>query len=139
MNKLQRRGRLPRYSVEQMEIALRSTHGLVHAAAKALGCSPRTIRRYVRRHPQVKEAAAEASELRLDLAELRLDQAVQAGEPWAICFLLKTKGKKRGFTQRHEVTGADGDPIDLATFDPTVMSTSDLKELVARLRAKLKG
>ena len=27
---------------------------------------------------------------------------MKAGEAWAVCFLLKTRGKKRGYTERQE-------------------------------------
>jgi hypothetical protein len=38
-------------------------------------------------------------------------EAVEAGEIAAIIFRLKTKGKKRGYVERQELTGADNQPI----------------------------
>jgi len=48
----------------------------------------------------------------------------------AICFLLKTKGKHLGFTERTEVTGADGGPIDIA--DAKASLASKLAQLRSR-------
>lgn len=105
-----RRGR---FTPELVASALRSTHGCVHAAAAALECSPRTVHRYVKRHQAVRQALDEARELRLDLAELKLDQAIKAGEPWAVCFLLKTLGKGRGYVERQEHAGSGGGPLEI--------------------------
>ena len=52
-----------------------------------------------------------AREELVDIAEIRLRVAINNGEPWAIALVLKTMGKNRGYTERHEITGADGDSI----------------------------
>ena len=64
------------------------------------------------------------------MAELKLDAAVQAGEPWAIAFLLKTVGRKRGYVQRQEITGADGQPVVDLARDVTTLTREEL-ELIA--------
>lgn len=62
----------------------------------------------------------------------KLQQAIAKGEAWAICFLLKTKGKALGFSERHEHTGADGkdlfDGLDLTRLSPHKFD--QLKELL---------
>ena len=59
----------------------------------------------------MQKTRMEATEQALDIAEESLITAVKAGEAWAVCFLLKTRGKKRGYTERQEasiqVSGAD--------------------------------
>lgn len=93
----------PRHMVQ----ALRMAHGCVHAAARSLQCSPRTVWRYIKKYPAVRRARDEARNLRVDLAELRLDEAVQKGEAWAVCFLLKTLGKRRGYIEHRRVDRRD--------------------------------
>lgn len=44
-------------------------------------------------------------------AARNLDKALEKGAPWATCFVLKTRGKQYGWTERHEHTGKDGDPL----------------------------
>ena len=66
----------------------------------------------LKRSERLQEVRMEAEEQALDLAEESLITAVKAGEAWAVlCFLLKTRGKKRGYTERQEasiqVSGAD--------------------------------
>ncbi len=53
-------------------------------------------------------------------------------EAWAVCFLLKTKGKALGFSERHEHTGADGKDL-FAGLDLTKLTDTRfnlLKELL---------
>lgn len=47
----------------------------------------------------------------LDLAEAKLLSAINSGEAWAVCFFLKTQGKKRQYTERVQVTGENGAPL----------------------------
>jgi hypothetical protein len=93
--------------------ALRKTHGLVFAAAKIVGCTGETIKKRIEADPEVKVAALEARELKIDFAESKLMQAVDAGEGWAVCFFLKTQAKDRGYVERQEMTGDKGGPITL--------------------------
>lgn len=82
--------------------ALQETKGTVYLAARRLGVSPVTVYSYVKRFKKVRQALKAARAEMLDVGELKLFQAVQNGEAWAVCFLLKTRGKKRGYVERHE-------------------------------------
>lgn len=90
--------------------ALTVAKGNVSHAARLIGCDRATVRQHMLKHPEVMAAKEAGEEVRLDVAESSLDRAAEAGEAWAVCFLLKTRGKSRGYTERHEVTGADGGP-----------------------------
>jgi hypothetical protein len=94
-------------NVEHVEDALRRCLGNPTGAANILeqtygSCAPRTVRNYILRYPRLKKIADELLQERLDKAELRLDEAVDRGEGWGVCFLLKTRGKDRGYTQQFE-------------------------------------
>jgi len=95
-------GKPERYSTEEMCEALMKAKGLVTVAARQLGCHPKTVRRYIDNHPTVAEAKTEAREGILDMAEARLFQAIDKGEPWAISSILRTLGKDRGYVERVE-------------------------------------
>jgi len=78
----------------------------------------------------------------VDTAEVMLAKAVAAGDIRAITFTLATKGKGRGYSQRTEITGADGGALVIA---PDVLSamtrlgleTSDVvREFEALIRMK---
>jgi len=92
----------PHFTAQQMIEALTATKGMVSLAAKLIGCSPTTVRSYVRRYASVAAAIADQREEVTDVAELSLFKAIQAGEAWAVCFYLKTQGKDRGYVERYE-------------------------------------
>jgi hypothetical protein len=101
------------YSTEAMIDALRQTNGLVSLAAKRMGCSASTI--YSRAHTtkSVQQAITDSREELVDIAELALRAAVTGKEAWAVALVLKTLGKNRGYVERQEVTGADGEAFTL--------------------------
>jgi len=103
----------PHFTVAQMVTALQETKGMMYLAARRLGCSSETISRYCRKHPAVQAAKDAERGVMVDEAELRLWAAVQSGQPWAIAFCLRTLGRNRGYIERVEQTGADGQPLAL--------------------------
>lgn len=77
-------------------------------AARALKCDLSTICRMLTVHPEIEVAIRDEWELALDTAELKLFEAIDKGEAWAVCLFPKTQGKARGYIGRSEYTGADG-------------------------------
>jgi len=103
----------PRYTTAQVIAALHATKGMVHLAARQLGCDVDTVINYCKRHPTVQAAKeAERGEM-VDLAELKLYQSIQNGEAWGITLCLRTLGRDRGYVERQELTGQEGAPMTL--------------------------
>ena len=102
-----------KYTAEQMIDALAESMGMISPAARKLGCSRTTIRRYLAEYPEIAEAIEDANEEVNDIAELKLLDAIKRGEAWAICFRLKTKAKNRGYVERAELTGTNGAPVKI--------------------------
>ena len=82
---------------------LKKFNGFVHPAAQALGVDRSTLSHWIAKHPVVKQAVEEAIEVRLDVAEGALDQAIGKGEAWATCFFLKCRGQKRGYVEKQQI------------------------------------
>ena len=89
-----------RYTQAQVISALRDTKGMVYLAAKKLGCEAQTIYNYRDRYPAVRAEMEQQDGEVDDAAEMKLYQAIIAGEPWAVQFRLRTKGKGRGYVER---------------------------------------
>lgn len=106
-----------RYKVGEVVKTLNDAKGMVYLAARLLGCCPQTVYNYAERHPSVKEAIATQQGERLDEAELALITAVRKGEAWAVCFTLKTLGKKRGFIERPAYDRGDEVPKTSSIID----------------------
>ena len=92
----------------EIENGLRKANGYITIAAQLIGCDPSTVHRRVNASPALQQLVSDLTDRRLDTAELALDAAIGRGEGWAVCFFLKTMGKKRGYVERQEVTGAEG-------------------------------
>ena len=106
-----------KYTREQIIKALVDNKGMVYLAAEALGCSHVTVYNYIERHPTVKAAWQAVNGRVGDKTELKLFDAIERGESWAVAFYLKTKGKDRGYVERQEVSGADGGPVVITTIE----------------------
>lgn len=104
-------GRRFRFTEEQVAMALRATRGLKSHAARRLKCDPSTITHYFAEFPGLQKVCKEIIDETLDLAESKLWEGVKEGDKTSIIFTLKTLGKHRGYSERYEVTGADGAPI----------------------------
>jgi hypothetical protein len=114
--------------------ALRETKGMVYLAAKRLGCEAQTIYNYRDRYPAVRAEMEQQDGEVDDAAEMKLYQAIIAGEPWAVQFRLRTKGKGRGYVERvqQEVSGPDGGPIQtehVEKHDLSKLTSEQLREL----------
>ena len=103
----------PPYTAKDFIDAMPGTGGIKTAIARKVGCDWHTADKYIKTYPTVAQAYADECEGVLDLAESKLIQQVNNGEQWAVKYILSTKGKNRGFTERTEVTGADGQDIVL--------------------------
>ena len=103
--------------------------GVLSQVARALKVSLPTIYNYRDRYTTVAQAIEDArktfdTEL-LDEGEIKLREAVRAGQAWAVRYVLSTKGKARGYVERHEHTGAGGGPINVKH-----LSDDELKAII---------
>jgi hypothetical protein len=115
-----------KFKLAHVEAALRSTGGIVTAAAKKLrtaygSCTPASVRNYIQRHPSLQRAVEEVIEENLDLAEHKLLAGINADNMTASIFYLKTKGRRRGYVERGELTGPNGAPLPTHTTVVTIM------------------
>jgi len=86
-------------------------NGNVAAVARRAGVSRAAIMKRVDQVPSLKEVLTEARETMLDDAEGVLYRKVLEGSTPELIFFLKTQGRRRGYSERVELTGADGAPI----------------------------
>lgn len=85
--------------------ALKNTNGNISKALVQMGDNaPSRAAIYLWRKDDedFDHAVDEVSEIVLDMAESALLKAIQEGDTTAIIFYLKTKGKKRGYTEKSE-------------------------------------
>lgn len=91
--------------------AIQGSGGIISTIAKRLDVSWYTAKRYIDKWEECQRAYEDEQETILDMAEGTLLSSIKAGDVQSSKWLLSTKGKRRGFTERVETTGADGKPL----------------------------
>ncbi len=82
--------------------ALEKSGGFRTETARLLGVTRSAITNRLNSNDELKEIVTDIEERRLDIAETSLIRAVECGEPWAVQFYLKRKGKRRGYGDKEE-------------------------------------
>jgi hypothetical protein len=124
------------FTPEQVIEALGAAGGVILGAAAKLNCDRHTVERYRDTYPVVAEAIRVIKENRKDMAELKLLEAVDRGEGWAVRCYLENMAGERGWGRKPQAPAL---PPPLAgRIDPAGLSDADLdllERLVERLSA----
>lgn len=101
-----------RFDKKTVRNAIIGSAGIKKNVYEKLGCSRQTLDNYLKKYTDLDTLLANEGDELLDVAENYLKTWVTEGKEEAIYFLLKTKGRNRGYTTRSEVGGvADGSPL----------------------------
>jgi hypothetical protein len=103
----------PHIKKEKFLDALEKTMGIVSQATKRVGIDRTTPYRWMKEDDDFKARVEEIQNVVLDFAESKLFNLVDEGQPAAVIFLLKTKGKNRGYVERQEISGVEGSRLDI--------------------------
>jgi hypothetical protein len=95
-----------KFPLSTVKKAIRESGGILAAAARRLDCTRSTVGQYIERHPELRAIVEACRDAEIDTAEEQLFLAVKRGEPWAIAFVLKTIGRRRGYVERQEIESA---------------------------------
>ena len=83
--------------------ALEQSLGIVTTAAKIAGIDRSTHYEWIKTDEDYNQKVIDLENVTLDFAESQLHKQVKEGNTTATIFLLKTKGKKRGYIERQEI------------------------------------
>ena len=98
--------------------ALEKSLGVVTTACKQVGISRKTYYQYLKEDPEFSSEVRDIENVSLDFAESQLHKQIQNGSTAATIFLLKTKGKGRGFVERQEIEHQGGIKSTLIEWKP---------------------
>jgi hypothetical protein len=101
----------PKLNVSDTEAAIEKYSGNLTAVAKYFGVARMTVYRKIAKHASLQEALETARETMLDNVESTLYKQALEGNTTSMIFFLKTQGKSRGYVERQEHTGEDGEPL----------------------------
>ena len=98
-------------TVAELTKRIEETKGNVAAVARSYGVSRTAVYNWIDASAGCRQALDDARETMLDNAESILYKKVLEGSTPELLFFLKTQGKRRGYVERSEVTGADASPL----------------------------
>jgi hypothetical protein len=90
--------------------ALEKSLGVVTTACKIVGVGRTTFYGWLKDDEEFANEVNDIQNIALDFVESKLFENIKNGGTSEMIFYLKTKGKKRGYVERQEITGADGLP-----------------------------
>ena len=114
--------RSQQYTAKQVIEAIKGTGGIKTVIAQRLGCHRHTVDNYIERYTTVAQAYEDERETVADFAEsvvgqnIRLAFQRQASEKAEVDstdakWFLAMKAKDRGYAERREVTGPEGESV----------------------------
>lgn len=83
--------------------ALEKSLGVVTTACKKVGINRTTFYKYLKEDKEFAKQVKDIENIALDFAESQLHKQISEGNTTATIFLLKTKGKSRGYVERSEI------------------------------------
>jgi hypothetical protein len=101
-------GDILKFTEEQLLHAIDGCAGIITTVAKELKCDRRTAQKYIDACPAAKNAMEDEMNKVLDMAESAVYVAARNGDTAAAKFILSTRGKKRGWTERQEIDFTSG-------------------------------
>lgn len=110
--------------------ALTKTFGIVTQACKIVGIERPTYYNWREKDEEFRKACDEVNEYVGDFVESKIIKKIDEGDTTMIIFYAKTKLKSRGYTERTEVTGADGKDLYASWTD------EELEKRIAELERK---
>ena len=97
---------------ESLLKSLEQSLGIVTVACKKADIPRSTYYKWLNEDEAFANEVKDIENIALDFAESQLHTQIGEGNTSATIFYLKTKGKKRGYIERQEITGADGMPTN---------------------------
>lgn len=126
------------YTDEEIAKIVHKWTGGLYLAASELGCTKEQLRLRIYASPVLRDFLSEYDELIADYAEFNVRTGVIRGDRDYTKYYLDKKAKSRNYTARTEVSGSNGDPLQVEhkhTVDLSNLSTEALRE-IARLANK---
>jgi poly-gamma-glutamate capsule biosynthesis protein CapA/YwtB (metallophosphatase superfamily) len=87
--------------------ALRKSLGIVTTACQSVGIERSTHYDWLKLDSDYKAKVEALDDVVLDFAESQLHKSINNGSDTATIFFLKTKGKKRGYIEKQEITNTN--------------------------------
>lgn len=113
LEKKKKRLRKRNLPLKAYEVAIKKYDGYVSDIAKALNVSHQAVYQRINASKKLKQIIEEIDDKITDQCEKALKRQIDADNMTAVIFHLKTKGKKRGYSERveNELSTKDDKPL----------------------------
>lgn len=101
-------------------VALAECKGVMSDASRRIGISCDRPYGWLREDPDFKAKVDDIREISIDFAESALFRQIEKDIPASTIFFLKTRAKHRGYVERTEVTGTDGNALEVRVIKPSL-------------------
>lgn len=91
------------YTEDQILEAIKDSYGIILNVAQKLGCCWHTAKAYIEKYESCIRALNDEEETGIDTAEKNMFDLIKSKDAQMIRYFLSTKGKKRGYSERHEI------------------------------------
>lgn len=109
---------------------LQESRGIVSEACKCAGISRGTFYVYMNSDPEFKEEVYQINEAAIDFVESMLLRNIEGGAETSIIFFLKTKGRKRGYSEKEPLIDPKAEELSKSVpftiVDPRTLSDINL-------------
>lgn len=106
---------------KQVLDALEKTLGVISPACKMVGISRQTFYNWLKDDESFQLKFDEINQAQIDFVESKLFENINNNDTTSAIFYLKTKGKDRGYVERKEISGVNGQKL----FEVTIIDGSD--------------
>lgn len=110
--------------------------GIISPSCRAVGIDRETYYNWRRKDPNFDKACKEIEETQGDMVENRLLTRINEGDTIATIFYCKTKLKNRGYVERQELTGKDGEQLRQTVIQVADKDTAKLLDNIQEKGSK---
>ena len=123
-----KRGRKPVLDPLAVAEQIPKLRGNISAIARMFNVSRSSVLELIHKKPALERMLEDTRESVLDNVETSLIAQAMAGHSWAVCFYLKTQGRKRGYIEREQTLP----PLEaiLGSLDPA--TGSEIRRLLTK-------
>lgn len=113
---------------------LKKAGGIISTACENTGVSRSTYYRWTREDAEFREKSEEVQEMQIDYVESKLMNLINSGDTTATIFYLKTKGKKRGWTEKVQLQPVQQEPQvqPAAQLPSPKQDTPDIRQIIEK-------
>jgi hypothetical protein len=117
---------------EEVLAAISGSKGLILNIEKALGCTRSCIQEWIDKDPEIKQEIKDEQEREKDMVMDNLIEDAKNGDKFARKLFLEAQARDRGFGDKIEISGANGQPLVMLHAVATNLTANEQNDNASR-------